>query len=55
MKHVETYLGLNVQLITKDAAPLVIPVHVNDTLGSLDGDQYIQTEVVLCLQKEAEE
>ena len=37
VKHVETYLGLNVQLITKDAAPVVIPVNVNDTLGSLDG------------------
>ena len=37
VKHVESYLGLNVQLITAGNSPVVIPVNVNDTLGSLDG------------------
>ena len=37
VKHVESYLGLNVQLITAGNSPVVIPVQLNDTLGSLDG------------------
>ncbi len=37
VKHVESYLGLNVQLITAGDSPVVIPVQLNDTLGSLDG------------------